>query len=283
MTLERLAALLQAPEASAWVAGCRALHLPGHQPPWQDTGLRLNQGQAYSIFASGRVHWSRRQPGLHGGPRFHLWTRTSPLGEIRNLRAEADTFTADAGGALEVGLYMGMWKNPRGELATGPEWYRHLGGGIDVVVVAWRDDPLEALTAIAPAEPEHPLALALRRLQQPVATPDGWRYLTEAGHAECYHQRLEGSSACIDIRGEDDQGILVRDVDFPLTDKTTFSWRWRVDQHPSRLPEDTPATHDYVSVACEFEDGRDLTWIWSSALPVGRHFACPVKAWSARE
>ena len=283
MTLDALAKLLQAPEAAQWVAGCRVMQLPGHQPPWQDTGLDLARGQAYSVFATGRLQWSRRQPTLHGGPRFHVWTRTSPHGEICNLRAEADTFIADADGRLEVGLYMGMWKNARGELATGPEWYRHLEGVMEVVVVAWRNPADVALAALAPASQNSLLALALSRLRHPVPTPPGWRYLTEAGHAECYHQRTEAGRACIDIRGEDDQGILVREVDFPLTDKTTFSWRWRVDQHPSQHPEDTPATHDYVSVACEFEDGRDLTWIWSSALPVGRHFACPVKAWSARE
>jgi hypothetical protein len=38
-----------------------------------------------------------------------------------------------------------------------------------------------------------------------------------------------------------------------------------------------------VSVAAEFDNGRDLTWIWSSTLPPGEHFACPVKVWSARE
>ena len=42
-------------------------------------------------------------------------------------------------------------------------------------------------------------------------------------------------------------------------------------------------THDYVSIATEFDNGRDLTWIWSSTLAHGVHFACPVKVWSARE
>ena len=283
MTMESLAALLRSPAASPWVAGCRFLRLPGNVPPWQDVDLQLLRGQAYSVFATGRLQWSKRQPGLHGGPRFHLWTRTSPDGQIRNLRADADTFHADVDGALQVGLYMGMWKNARGDLATGPEWYQNLGGAIELVVVAWRQDPRVALEALAPFEPGHPLALALQRLQHPVATPEGWRYLTEAGHAECYHAGVHDGRPCIDIRGEDDQGILVRDVDFPLTAGTRLAWRWRVDQHPSRLPEDAPATHDYLSVGCEFEDGRDLTWIWSSALPVGRHFACPVKAWSERE
>ena len=283
MTLEKLADLLQSPAASHWVAGCHLLHLPGRQPPWQDTDLRLESGQGYSVFARGQLQWSRRQPSLHGGPRFHLWTRTSPHGEICNLRAAEDTFAADADGVLEVGIYMGLWKNARGELATGPEWYDRLEGAIDALVVTWRAPALEAMAALLSLSPDPLLARARARLQHPVETPVGWRYLTEAGHAECYHAGEQDGRPCIDIRGEDDQGILVREVDFPLTADSRITWRWRVDQHPSRLPEDSPATHDYLSVACEFDDGRDLTWIWSSALPVNRHFACPVKAWSERE
>ena len=92
--------------------------------------MRVAKGQRYSVFATGRLQWSRRQPSLHGGPRFPLWTRATPGGEINNLRAEADTFASDADGALEVGLYMGLWRNAQGDLATGPEWYRHLEGGL---------------------------------------------------------------------------------------------------------------------------------------------------------
>ena len=42
-------------------------------------------------------------------------------------------------------------------------------------------------------------------------------------------------------------------------------------------------THDYLSVALEFDDGQDLTWYWSSALPLGFAYRCPLKHWRHRE
>ena len=56
-----------------------------------------------------------------------------------------------------------------------------------------------------------------------------------------------------------------------------------MDEHPSQVAEDSHLTHDYISIATEFDNGRDLTWIWSSTLPVESWFDCPVKAWSTRE
>ncbi|MDC6711173.1 DUF3047 domain-containing protein, partial [Leclercia adecarboxylata] len=42
-------------------------------------------------------------------------------------------------------------------------------------------------------------------------------------------------------------------------------------------------THDYLSIAVEFENGLDLTYLWSSSLPVGTHFRCPLPSWDQRE
>jgi len=58
---------------------------------------------------------------------------------------------------------------------------------------------------------------------------------------------------------------------------------WRIDALPSRLPEDTALTHDYLSVALEFDDGQDLTWYWSSCLPEGFSYRCPLPHWRRRE
>jgi hypothetical protein len=42
-------------------------------------------------------------------------------------------------------------------------------------------------------------------------------------------------------------------------------------------------THDYLSVAVEFDNGRDLTWHWSCALPSGYSYPCPFDHWRRRE
>jgi hypothetical protein len=69
----------------------------------------------------------------------------------------------------------------------------------------------------------------------------------------------------------------------PLGADTRVSWRWRVDSLPATGAEDSFTTHDYVSLAVEFDNRKDLTWYWSAGLPVGRHYACPLPTWTARE
>jgi hypothetical protein len=71
-------------------------------------------------------------------------------------------------------------------------------------------------------------------------------------------------------------GILCHDADAPLTPTLRLRWSSRVDELLSQLPEDTKITHDYLSVALEFDDGQDLTWHWSCALPEGFAYRCPL-------
>jgi DUF3047 family protein len=61
------------------------------------------------------------------------------------------------------------------------------------------------------------------------------------------------------------------------------AWRWKVDRLPSGAAEDTLLCHDYLSLALEFENGRDLSWYWSARLPPETHFACPIPQWTPRE
>jgi hypothetical protein len=42
-------------------------------------------------------------------------------------------------------------------------------------------------------------------------------------------------------------------------------------------------THDYLSIAVEFDNGQDITYYWSAELPVGTSYRCPIPTWTARE
>ncbi|MBA7490073.1 hypothetical protein ES702_00607 [subsurface metagenome] len=80
-------------------------------------------------------------------------------------------------------------------------------------------------------------------------------------------------------------GILQKDISpsLVLTPHTTTTWSWQMIDLPSRLREDTTISHDYFSLAFEFENGRDLTYTWSWELPVGFGYWCPLAAWCDRE
>jgi len=49
------------------------------------------------------------------------------------------------------------------------------------------------------------------------------------------------------------------------------------------VPEDIVPTHDYLSIAVEFDNGLDLTYMWSAALPEDTIFQCPLAWWDERE
>ena len=280
--MQELAHRIEIAACSA-LAASRYLQLPAQQPPWTATGLRLHRGQRYTLLAAGLIQWSERHPHLHGGAGFHLWARVSPAGRIVNMIRDSTSFTADVDGELELGIYLGMWGDAFGRLDTPPTAYARLRGALEVVALAWRADSLAGLIELHGHCPSAPLAHEIERLRAPVCVPPEWDYLLETGRSDIYRDCTQDGRARICLHAEDDQGILRKPIDFPLTPNTRLSWRWRLDEHPSTLAEDTHATHDYVSVATEFDNGRDLTWMWSSCLAPETWFDCPIKAWSRRE
>jgi len=269
--------------ASPALAACHALHLPAQQAPWTPSGIHLRKGQSCTLLADGVVHWSERHPHLHGGPGFHLWARVHPGGRIVNLIRNSTSFVADVDGELELGIYLGMWRDAYGTLDTPATAYGRLRGGLDVLVLVWRGNSLVGLEDIHSRCASTLLAAEIERLRNPVPVPPDWHYLIETGTSDIYRDCSEGGQARICLHADDDQGILRKAVDFPLTPNTRLRWRWRLDAHPSRVAENSNATHDYVSIATEFDNGRDLTWIWSSTLPVETWFDCPIRIWSGRE
>jgi hypothetical protein len=272
--------LARAPSA---VADARIVHLPANEPPWTDVGLAVEAGDAVTIVAAGRVVLAEAL-GLWGAPRLFLWGRFAPGGTVWNGTRDTTTVRADRRGRLELGVYQGEWTNREGDLATPREAYAALHGGYDVLAIRWRgaaSDGLAALRALAPDDAL--LAAEAERLRAPVAPPKGWDYLWFLGPAEIFRASERAGRPSIALVADDDLGIVRRPLEFPLTDATTFAWQWRVDALPSERAEDTLPTHDYLSIALEFENGLDLTWMWSAALPVDHHFACPLPHWNARE
>ena len=56
-----------------------------------------------------------------------------------------------------------------------------------------------------------------------------------------------------------------------------------VDRLASESAEDSLANHDYVSVAVEFDNGQDLTYLWNAALDPEFSYRCPISSWRNRE
>ena len=104
------------------------------------------------------------------------------------------------------------------------------------------------------------------------------------GRSEIYHdeQTVQGDPS-IHCHTKQNVCILQKDAPFDLTPDTRLEWTWKVDELPSDFEECTLPTHDYMSIAVEFDDGQDLTYYWSHSLPVETCYRCPLPTWNHRE
>jgi hypothetical protein len=261
--------------------------LPARRPPWHDTGMDLEAGETVTLLADGRVHLSRALD-LWVGPGFQLWCRVGERGPVFRGTRATHTFTVREAGRLWLASYFpGEWADPSGRLATPPGDYAKVSGGMSVLVVRWssgtdvpglfrgftRDTRVPGLV-LAEAE----------RFDQPVPVPEQWDYLWYLGPGEIFRPSLtaEGRPA-IGCHTHGDVGILRREARVRLAQGTRLGWSWRVDELPVDLAEDTLPSHDYLSIAVEFDDGQDLTYYWSAALPVGTVYRCPLPTWKDKE
>ena len=260
-----------------------SLHLPANVPPWTDTGVVLERGEQITILASGDVVWSH-VADLLAAPRYHLWCRIGD-GEIFRLGSDTRTFTVTDPGLLRLCIYHGIWASRDGVLKPPVDAYAALEGGFDVLVIRWGDvSPSESLDVLSSLAPEDALIAAERtRLAARRDPPPGFEPLWFVGRSDIFSGTEIDGAPAISLRADANAGIVRKPFDLPLTPGTQLEWTWRVNRMPSRGREDTFATHDYTSIALELDDGRDLTWYWSAALPVDHYYGCPLPRWKGIE
>lgn len=263
-----------------------AFQVPVNRPPWLCTEFHVQPGDCISTLAVGRTYLSR-EADIWLGPQYQLWFR---IGEGRIFRGTRDThtFTAEESGALQLASYFpGEWATEAGQLATPPEDYQAIDGELTVVVIKWQTgiDPKRGLAPLLDApEAAELIKSEIDRLTRPVPPPVGWKYLWFLGPAEIFrkHENPDkpGAICCHTKR---DVAILQRDAECALELDTHIEWSWKVDELPSDLSEDTIPTHDYLSVAVEFDNGQDLSYMWSANLAPETTFRCPLPTWAKRE
>jgi len=269
-------------EPGSPIAGWQVLRLPGDVPPWTDAGVAVGHGDEVTWLAAGEL--VTEALGLRGGPCFHLWARVGERGPIFKGTRNTFTFRAEASGPLYLATYQGEWATADGTLATPVEAYAGVSGAIDVLVIRWRGSAAEGMQRLLALAPGDPLVEAeVGRLSSPVPRPAGWQYLWFLGQGDIFVARRRDGAESIGIHTHEDVGILQKRLDFALAPDTSISWQWLVSKLPATEPEDTIPTHDYMSIAVEFENGLDLTYYWSAALPVGTVFTCPLPTWAPRE
>lgn len=270
-------AIARVPDGAARATRIVALR-PGAD--WLDTGIAIAPGEVVTLLGAGRL-WMSKALGIGCGAGVALWHRLGGAGPVAKALGDTTTFVAESGGALQLATKPpGEWLDESGRFD--PTVARHgMTGHLDVAVVVWRDGG--GLSAAAAADPDGLFAREEARRASAPELPAGWEPLWRIGGGAIYRgERIDGGAG-ITCRTHGDVGIVRRPLDLPLDESTRLAWSWRVHELPSAFPEDLTPTHDYLSLAVEFENGRDLTYLWSSGLRVGTSFHCPLAWWCDRE
>lgn len=251
---------------------------------WTDTGVSVSAGEEVTLLAQG-VFWMSKPLDIRLPPSAALWARIGD-GNVFKVTSNATTIVAEGSGRLRlIAAGPGVWENQQGkflggEVPVGPQ------GELDVAVLKFKGNAADALQDLA-AKVEKPLADQLKEgvdhITNPGTPPENWHYLWRLGDGELYQSAEEQDDACIHCTTHEDVGILQIPAERPLTDTLKLKWDWIAHQLPSTLPEDIEPTHDYLSIAVEFDNGLDLTYMWSAALPEDTIFQCPLAWWDERE
>ena len=261
------------------------LDLSAQQPPWLGSGMQLNAGDEISYFSEGRVYASKFLD-IYVKPSLQLWCKLGEQGEVFRGTRASHTFVAQNDGELLFGNYFpNDWKDPQGARKQDDKVYGDVSGELRILVIRWAGDSTESLRQLrAVGDSSGRVQAELDRIAQGDTTPPGWYYLWHLGPAEIYKTRSgESDKPCIHCHTNEDVGILQKDIDLPLERDTEISWRWCIERLPSRIREDSLPSHDYLSLAVEFDNGRDITYYWSATLPEGTGYDCPLPNWQGLE
>jgi hypothetical protein len=278
--VEGMAALIAAAK-SPELREFHVFDLRGSELPWKDLGISVARGQEVTFLLGGRV-WLSREHDLWVEPGVAFHVRIRGTRAMFNPMTNTGTMTAAADGPLEMARSVVEFENDAGGLAVPKDAYVKAEARIYGLALVWRGRALTGLTSLlGSGDVGGIIGSELARLESYRKLPASWHnFFMLGGGPAIFNDIGNGAIACTPLKNA---GILQRPVGLELKPQTRLSWRWIVEELPSLLPEDQLTSHDYLSIAAEFDDGQDLTYFWSSSLPVGKAFRCPIPRWTPLE
>ncbi len=249
--------------------------------PWQGIGVEVKKGQQVTVLLTGRW-WLVKELDVWVEPGLAFFIRAGDQNPIFNPQANTGTFTTEHSGGLSIARAIGEWKDKHAEsVATPEEIYTQAEGSIRGVALVWDGEPLEGLEKMqATGDVGGLIDAEITRIKTQAPTPAGWYPMYLTGNPGIYTACSDGQICC---HTHKNACLLKTDVTLPLMPDAKLDWRWIAEELPSSKSEDQLLTHDYLSIAVEFDDGQDLTYMWSADLPEGHVFRCPIPAWAPIE
>lgn len=261
------------------------VELPASTPPWVNTGLQLQKGDSLTWFCEGRAY-ANRFLDIYVAPSLQVWGKIADSGDVFRGTRNSHTLVADHSGELLLGNYFpNDWADAQGARKQEDSVYRQMSGTTLVCIFRWALPPAAGLEKLRETgDPDGRISAELDRLEHAVSPPPDWHYLWHLGPAEIFREATgDDGTACIHCTTQGDVGILQKAVNLELTPGTVLNWRWCVEQLPSSIREDSVPTHDYLSIAVEFDNGRDITYHWSAELAPETGYDCPLPNWRGKE
>ncbi|WP_244613090.1 DUF3047 domain-containing protein [Methylosinus sp. Ce-a6] len=258
------------------------LKLDAEKPNWIETGILLEKGEEVSLLSEG-VIWISREYDIQVRGNAALWHKIDD-GKIAKSAGRTTTFRADRSGPLRLACRLaGHWLDDTGVLDPDVP-PMPMEGALTVGAIVWRNDATEGLRRLVDVDETALAGAELARIEASRPLPDGWDHLWRVGRTDIFCEAIDddGGTALL-CNCTADSGIIKYPVDVALDDSTRLIWKWVMRKLPSPAPENSLVTHDYMSIAVEFENGQDLTYFWSSSLPLGTSFRCPIPGWEKRE
>ncbi|KAF7191398.1 hypothetical protein HII31_07421 [Pseudocercospora fuligena] len=266
--------------------------------PWQPTDIFLQANQVVTILASGRV-WFSKLLDMYLRPQYGLWYKVGVDGEVTNSTRETCSFrVAESGGELFIStMFPGMFANPQGgRLVSNPSAYEKSEGKFEIMIIVWKNgtnvqELLSQYESTQYIEPYRSLIEGekTRVEHEKQSEIPGWQELWFIGRSTLYKSITIDDNGehrkCIQCKPYQNVGILQKTISPTVNfgPGCIVTWDWNISALPSRLREDTTISHDYLSVAFEFENGRDITYHPSWELPVEYGYWCPQATWEDRE
>jgi hypothetical protein len=263
------------------------IELPGDELPWHETKIELKIGDKISIFSKGKVYLFKSFD-IWVEPHHHLWFRIGRDGNVFKGTRNTFTFKSKKSGKLFLANYPGGWKDKKGNITPADrKYYERLNvkGGMAVLIIKWLEEPEEGLKKLIElSDYEGLLKKEIIGLSEQIETPKGWTYLWSVGKAEIFQETsCDIKEKCISCQSKGNVGIIQKDANLTLDPKTTLRWSWKIDEFPSEKAENLLFNHDYLSIAVEFDNGQDITYLWSHELPKQTVYRCPIPSWTNRE
>jgi len=245
-------------------------------------GIHIKKGAEVTISAKADLKESSLLP-LE--PRNVIWVRVGKKGKIFQLPSNDHTFTSKESGEIFIAVNLAsksLWEDEYGNWTDALDLI--VDTPIDVLVtgIVWPLGSKAGLNKMKIGNDSNLAGIAQRAIsaiENKRSLPEGFEPLWYLGQSNIFEAYNEEGQKGVRVFTNDDYGIIKKPLDIPLTEETRINFNWCYKMLPAIMSEMEVVGHDYMSIAVEFDNGSDMTWMWSREIAPETSFHCPLDEW----